>query len=98
MHIILLREFIFLLRPAYTLYIQLFPQPAGKALPCCFPHSLNRPWTLILGSGMISLLEPRGCRAEMEERCVTGSTLELKLARLLGEACQSLCEACADLG
>ena len=43
MHIIiLLREFIFLLRPAYTLYIRLFPQPAGKALPCCFPHILNR--------------------------------------------------------
>ena len=47
-------------------------------------------WTLILGSGMISLLEPRRCRAGIEERCVTGSTLDLKLAWLLREACTDL--------
>ena len=43
-------------------------------------------WTLILGSGMISLLEPRRCRAGIEERCVTGSTLDLKLAVALARS------------
>ena len=71
-----MRVFLFL-RPVYTLYIRLFPQPKPT-------------WTLILGSGMISLLEPRRRRAGTEERCATGSTLDLKLARLLREACADL--------
>ena len=36
-----MREFLFSFRPVYTLCTWLFPQPAGKALPCSVVLTAN---------------------------------------------------------